>query len=102
MRVEHMKRWLVAARKAEKDATTAAGVETTENKGTAVFKTSMEPTEAAKWEMVVDLIQTEFREGKLVEEATWQAVVLVPKGKKDYRVIGLVEVMWKAVAEILN
>ena len=38
----------------------------------------------------------------LVEEATWQAVVLIPKGKKDYRGIGLVEVMWKVVAAILN
>ena len=29
-------------------------------------------------------------------------VVLIPKGKGDYRGIGLVEVMWKAVAVILN
>ena len=29
-------------------------------------------------------------------------VVLIPKGKKDYRGIGLVEVMWKVVAAILN
>ena len=32
----------------------------------------------------------------------WQAVVLITKGKKDYRGFGLVEVMWKVVAEILN
>ena len=32
----------------------------------------------------------------------WQAVVLINKRKKDYRGIGLVEVMWKVVAEILN
>ena len=37
-----------------------------------------------------------------MEEATWQAVVLIPKGKKDYRGIGLVEVMWKVVVAILN
>ena len=37
-----------------------------------------------------------------MEEATWQAVVLITKGKKDYRGIGLVEVMWKVVAVILN
>ena len=43
-----------------------------------------------------------FREGKLAEEATWKAVVLIPKGKKDYRGIGLVEVMWKVVVAILN
>ena len=29
-------------------------------------------------------------------------MVLIPKGKKDYRYIGLVEVMWKVVAVILN
>ena len=50
----------------------------------------------------MDLVQSAFREGKLAEEATWQAVVLIPKGKKDYQGIGLVEVMWKVVAEILN
>ena len=33
---------------------------------------------------------------------TWQAVVLIPKGKKDYRGIGLMGVMWKVVAAILN
>ena len=35
--------------------------------------------------MFVDLIQMVFREGKLAEEATWQAVVLIPEGKKYYR-----------------
>ena len=50
----------------------------------------------------MELIQTAFWEGELDEEATWQAVVLIPKGKKDYRGIGLVEVMWKVVAENLN
>ena len=50
----------------------------------------------------MDLVQTAFREGELSEEATWQAVVLIPKGKKDYQGIGLVEVRWKVVAAILN
>ena len=59
-------------------------------------------TEADNWTRVVDLVQLKFREVKLAEEATWQAVVLIPKGNKDYRGIGLVEVMWKVVAEILN
>ena len=52
--------------------------------------------------MVVDLIHTAFREGVLAEEATWQAVVLITKGKKDYWDIGVVEVVWKVVAAILN
>ena len=50
----------------------------------------------------MDLVQAAFWEGKLTEEAMWQLVVLIPKGKKDYRRIGLVEAMWKVVAEILN
>ena len=38
----------------------------------------------------------------MAEESTWQAVVFIPKGKKGYRGIGLVEVIWKVVAVILN
>ena len=37
-----------------------------------------------------------------MDKSTWQAVVLIHKGKKDYLGIGLVEVMWKVVAAILN
>ena len=73
-----------------------------ENSGTSVVQSEKEPTEADNWRMVVDLVQSAFREGKLAEEATWQAVVLIPKGKTDYRGIGLVEVIWKVVAAILN
>ena len=98
MWLEHLRRWLAAARKAEKDATTEGTAGTpeassTEDKETMVFNTFTDPTEAANWEMVVDLIQTSFREGKLFEEAMWKVVVLIPKGKKDYRGIGLVQVM---------
>ena len=50
----------------------------------------------------MELVQEAFQKGKIAEEATWQAVVLIPKGKNDYRSIGLVEVMCKVVAEILN
>ena len=48
------------------------------------------------------LARADFGEGRLVEESTWKAVVLTPKGRGDYRGIGLVEVVWKVVAEILN
>ena len=50
----------------------------------------------------MELVQTAFGEGQLAEEATLQAVVRLPKGKKDYRGMGLVEVMWKVVVAILN
>ena len=38
----------------------------------------------------------------MAEEASWQAVVMIPKGQKEYRRIRLVEVIWKVVAEILH
>ena len=47
------------------------------------------------------MTQTAFREGKMAEEAMWQTVVLIPKGKREFRGIGLVEVTWKVVAVIL-
>ena len=93
MRAENLKRWLVAARKLEKEATATVKAETTENRGNAAVQPATEPTKADNWTMVVDLIQTTFQKGTLSEEATWQAVVLIPKGMKDYRGIGLVEVM---------
>ena len=34
--------------------------------------------------------------------AIWQAVVLILKGEGDYCNIGIVEVVWKTVAAILN
>ena len=59
----------------------------------------MEPT---KWEKVVDLVKLSLREGVLTEELAWQAVVLILKVVRKYCGIGLVEVIWKAVAIILN
>ena len=52
--------------------------------------------------MVVEIIQTSFREVKLADEAAWQAVFLIPKGWGDYGRIVLMEVIWKTVAVILN
>ena len=75
---------------------------TKEKRGNTAVQSDTEPTEADNWEMIVDLVQSAFREGNLVEEAMWRAMFLIPKGKKDYRGFGLVEVMWKVVAAILN
>ena len=51
---------------------------------------------------MVALIQAVFGEGRRVDDSTWQAVVLIPKGGGDYRGICLVEVVWKVVAVIPN
>ena len=58
--------------------------------------------EMTNWVKVVALVRADLGGGLLSEEATCQAVVLIPKGKGDYRGIGLVEVIWKLVAAILN
>ena len=93
MRSEHLKGWLAASKREKKEAA---------EKGE--WKTGGEEGGPAEphWENLVELIQTEFRDGELAKEATWQAVVLIPKGKHEYLKIGLVEVMWKVVADILN
>ena len=50
----------------------------------------------------MELAQKAFRDGVLAEEAICQAVVLILKGGGNHRGIGLVEVVWKAVAVVLN
>ena len=84
MRAEHLKRWLATARKAEKDRETVRKEEaaTMTEGGRTEAAAAQEGTESDNWTRVVDLVQSYFREGKLVKEATWKAVVLIPKGKK--------------------
>ena len=48
------------------------------------------------------MVQTAFWDSVLAEEVTWQAVVLILKREGDYCVIGLMEVVWKALVVILN
>ena len=55
-----------------------------------------------KWDRVVELVHMDFWGKVLAEEATYQAVVLLLKRGTDYHGKGLVEVVWKAVAVILN
>ena len=50
----------------------------------------------------MELTQTAFRDGNLAEEATWQTVVIIPKGKGEFWGIGLVEVIWKLLTLILH
>ena len=112
MRAKHLNGWLAAAKRKEREEAASekehleeerttegpdrtGGEETAERRGGTT-------TDAFNWESVVELAHTLFGEGQLVEEAMYQAVVLLPKGKIDYRGIGLVEVMWKVVAAILN
>ena len=90
IRAEHLKGWLVAAKRRQM----------AEEKGEE--KTEAEEEGGDLWGKVVEITQTAFWEGKLAEEAAWQTVVLIPKGRKEYRGIGLVEVTWKVVAVIIH
>ena len=50
----------------------------------------------------MNLVQTEFWEGCLAEEITWQNFILIPKGTGELLGIGLVDLLWKTVTFILN
>ena len=89
IRAEHLKGWLAAAKIGR----------LAEEKGEE--KTEAEEEGGELWGKVVEITQTVFREVNLAEEATWQTVVLIPKGKRNFRGVGLVEVTWKVVAVIL-
>ena len=58
--------------------------------------------DATNYQMVVAMVQAEFCDGTLAEEGMWQTVILIPKWRRDFRGIGLVEVLCKAVAGLLN
>ena len=52
-------------------------------------------TARRRWELVVRLVKVTFGDGNVTEEIAWVTMVLLPKGKRYYRVIGVVEVLWK-------
>ena len=90
IRAEHQKGWLAAAKR--------GGL--AEDKGEE--KTEAEEEGGELSVEVVEITQKAFQEGKMAEEATWKTVVLIPKGKREFRFIGLVEVTWKVVVVILH
>ena len=44
----------------------------------------------------------EFGDGTLPEDPTWMTMVLLSKGKGEYRDIGLVYATWKVCAAVVN
>ena len=43
----------------------------------------------------MEIIQLVFVTGELAMECKWDMMALLPKGSKEFRIIGLVEVLWK-------
>ena len=62
----------------------------------------MDPTDLSHWQNVVELVQMALWEIWMAEESMLQEVVMIPKWVGDYHSIGLVEVVWKVVMEIIN
>ena len=58
--------------------------------------------DATNWLKVVAIVQAAFCNRTLAEECMWQTVVLISKGKGYFQGIGLVEILWKSVASLLN
>ena len=54
------------------------------------------------WDKVVSVIPVAFREGYISEALMWTTMVLIPKGKGEYRGIGLVDTIWKVCTSIVN
>ena len=55
-----------------------------------------------RWEMVVRLVQVMFRDGTVPVEIAWVKMVLIPGGNGEYRDIGMLEVLWKVCAVVVN
>ena len=77
MRAEHLHQWLIAA-------------------------TQDDLLDDTNCQNIISIVQVEFCYGTLAEECTWNTVFLIPKGKRYFRGVGLVEVLWKAVESLLN
>ena len=51
---------------------------------------------------MVRLIQNNFKDGVVPEEVAWSTMILFMKGRGEYWGIGLVEVVWKVCATVVN
>ena len=58
--------------------------------------------DATNWLKVLDLLQTDFREGWMEEEVTWKNINLTPKENGKFWGVNLVEFIWKMAMVILN
>ena len=62
-----------------------------------------ENPDPGNWDKVITIIQADYRGGEPAEPCAWQTVVITPKGGgTNFRGIGLVEVLCKAISGIIN
>ena len=54
------------------------------------------------WQLMVQLFQTTFKDGAVPEEVVWGAMVFLVEGRVEYQGIGLVKLVWKVCATLVN
>ena len=65
--------------------------------------TREEHPDPGNWEKIIATIHAAFRGGELTATCALQMVVMIPNGGgTDFRGIGLVEVLWKAIYGIIK
>ena len=54
------------------------------------------------WRAFIDLVQTVWETGSIPQQMLWMVVVLIPKGKGNYRGIGLLDQIWKGIEVVMD
>ena len=54
------------------------------------------------WRYLVQLIQTIWEKGDIPTQMKWVIVILKPKGKGNFRGIGLPEPVWKVIENVID
>ena len=83
-------------------AVCSSGMRTEDMKGWRKKAKRENDTVGRRWEVVVQLVQVMFRYGTVPEEIAWVKMVLVLKGKREYRGLRIVEVLWKVCSVVVN
>ncbi len=55
-----------------------------------------------EWNVLVRLVQAVWDKGKIPTQLGWVVTVLIPKGGRDYRGIGLLEPIWKVIERVMD
>ncbi len=55
-----------------------------------------------RWRALAWLIQAIWDEGRIPFQLGWVVTVLIPKGGRDYRDIGLLEPIWKVIEQVMD
>jgi hypothetical protein len=82
MKAEHLKEWLANVKQEEPED---GGVERLGN----------------QWQLFVTLLRTIWATGSVPTQMSWMIVVLLLKGRGDYRGIGLLDPIWKVVKKVM-